>query len=182
MSDTQFATFAGGCFWCIESAFNQVHGVIKATSGYAGGDTPNPTYRQICTGTSGHAEVVQVEFAPDIVDFKTLLTMFFQLHDPTQLNRQGNDIGSQYRSAIFYHDQWQRSQALEAIQDLNLLAIWPQPIVTEVTQVSEFYPAEDYHQGYVEQNPEQAYCQFLILPKLAKFKQDFAAKLKANKA
>ena len=178
MADTEFATFAGGCFWCIESAFNQVNGVIQATSGYTGGDTLNPSYKEICTGDTGHAEVVHIEFSPSEVNYKTLLAMFFQLHDPTQVNRQGNDIGSQYRSAIFHHSALQKTQAIEVIQELNELAIWPQPIVTELNEASIFYPAEDYHQGYVEQNPEQAYCQFLILPKLQKFKQQFSTYLK----
>lgn len=178
MAHSEFATLAGGCFWCIESAFNQVNGVIRATSGYSGGNIDNPSYQQICTGNTGHAEVVQIEFNPNEVNFKTLLAMFFQLHDPTQLNRQGNDIGTQYRSAIFYHDTLQKTQALEVIQELNELAIWPQPIVTEITAVSTFYPAEDYHQGYVTANPQQPYCQFLILPKLQKFKQQFSNYLK----
>ncbi len=178
MANNEFATLAGGCFWCIESAFNQVNGVVKATSGYSGGAISSPTYKQICSGDTGHAEVVQIEFNPTEVNYKTLLAMFFQLHDPTQLNRQGNDIGTQYRSAIFFHSPQQQTQALEVIQELNELAIWPQAIVTEVTKVSEFYPAEDYHQGYVEANPEQAYCQFLILPKLQKFKQQFSNYLK----
>lgn len=178
MSNSEFATLAGGCFWCIESAFNQVNGVVKATSGYTGGEIEQPSYKQICTGTTGHAEVVQIEFNPNEINFKTLLAMFFQLHDPTQLNRQGNDIGTQYRSAIFYHSPQQKTQALEIIQELNELAIWPQAIVTEITETSTFYPAEDYHQGYVEANPEQAYCQFLILPKLQKFKQQFSNYLK----
>lgn len=178
MSDTEFATLGGGCFWCIESALNQVNGVIKATSGYSGGHIQQPTYQQICSGNTGHAEVVQIEFNASEVNYKTLLAMFFQLHDPTQLNKQGNDIGTQYRSAIFFHNAQQQTQALEVIQELNELAIWPQSIVTEVTQASEFYPAEAHHQGYVEANPEQAYCQFLILPKLQKFKLQFSNYLK----
>jgi len=178
MSNTEFATLAGGCFWCIESAYNQVSGVKQAISGYTGGEIQSPSYQQICTGETGHAEVVQVEFAPTEVNFKTLLAMFFQLHDPTQLNRQGNDIGTQYRSAIFYHSSQQQTQALEVIQELNELAIWSQAIVTEVTPATTFYPAEDYHQGYAEANPEQAYCQFLIQPKLQKFKQQFSNYLK----
>lgn len=178
MSDTEFATLGGGCFWCIESAFNQVTGVVKATSGYTGGHILQPSYQQICTGQTGHAEVVQIEYNSNEVNFKTLLAMFFQLHDPTQLNRQGNDIGTQYRSAIFYHNTQQQTQALEVIQELNELAIWPQPIVTEIAPATEFYPAEDYHQGYVEANPEQAYCQYLVIPKLQKFKQQFSNYLK----
>lgn len=178
MSDTEFATLGGGCFWCIESAFNQVNGVIKATSGYTGGHIHQPSYQQICSGTTGHAEAVQIEFNKNEVNFKTLLAMFFQLHDPTQLNRQGNDIGTQYRSAIFFHNTQQQTQALEVIQELNELAIWPQPIVTELTPATDFYPAEDYHQGYVEANPNQAYCQYLVIPKLQKFKQQFSNYLK----
>lgn len=178
MSDTEFATLGGGCFWCIESAFNQVNGVVKATSGYTGGHINQPSYQQICSGQTGHAEVVQVEYNANEVNYKTLLAMFFQLHDPTQLNRQGNDIGTQYRSAIFYHSPQQQTQALEVIQELNELAIWPQPIVTEIVPSAEFYPAEGYHQGYVEANPEQAYCQYLVIPKLQKFKQQFSNYLK----
>lgn len=177
MSQTEIATFGAGCFWCIESAFNQLHGVQKAVSGYMGGQTLNPDYRQVCTGTSGHAEVVQLEFDPAQVSFEQLLQVLWFLHDPTQLNRQGNDIGTQYRSAVFYHSELQRQQALASINAAQPL--FDLPIVTEVSPASTFYPAEAYHQGYYWQNTNQPYCQFLITPKLAKFRQTFVTLLKA---
>jgi peptide-methionine (S)-S-oxide reductase len=177
MSQTEIATFGAGCFWCIESALNQLQGVKKALSGYMGGQTLNPDYRQVCTGTSGHAEVVQVEFDPAQVSFEQLLQVLWFLHDPTQLNRQGNDIGTQYRSAVFYHSELQQQQALASIKAAG--SLFDAPIVTEVTPASTFYPAEDYHQGYYLQNTSQPYCQFLITPKLAKFRQTFVSLLKA---
>lgn len=177
MSQTEIATFGAGCFWCIESAFNQLIGVQKAVSGYMGGQTLNPDYRQVCTGTSGHAEVVQLEFDPTHVSFEQLLQVLWFLHDPTQLNRQGNDIGTQYRSAVFYHSELQRQQALASISAAQPL--FDLPIVTEVSPASTFYPAEAYHQGYYWQNTNQPYCQFLITPKLAKFRQTFVTLLKA---
>lgn len=177
MSQTEIATFGAGCFWCIESAFNQLQGVKKALSGYMGGQTLNPDYRQVCTGTSGHAEVVQLEFDPAQVSFEQLLQMLWFLHDPTQLNRQGNDIGSQYRSAVFYHSEQQKQQTVASIQAAQ--ALFDSPIVTEVSPASTFYPAEDYHQGYYMQNTSQPYCQYLITPKLAKFRQTFVNLLKA---
>lgn len=177
MNQTELATFGAGCFWCIESAFNQLKGVKQAVSGYMGGQTLNPDYRQVCTGTSGHAEVVQLEFDPALVSFEQLLHVLFFLHDPTQLNRQGNDIGTQYRSAVFYHSEQQRQQALASIKTAQPL--FDLPIVTEVTPADIFYPAEDYHQGYYLQNTSQPYCQYLIAPKLAKFRQTFVHLLKA---
>lgn len=176
MKQTEIATFAAGCFWCIESAFNQLKGVEKAVSGYMGGQTLNPDYRQICTGTTGHAEVVQLEFDPRLISFEQLLQVLWFLHDPTQLNRQGNDVGTQYRSAIFYHSDEQRQQALTSIQAAG--ALFDLPIVTEVRAAVTFYPAEEYHQGYYLQNTNQPYCQFLITPKLAKFRQTFVSLLK----
>lgn len=176
MSQIELATFGAGCFWCIESAFNQLRGVHQALSGYMGGQIQDPSYRQICTGTTGHAEVVQLQFDPEQVSFEQLLSIFWFLHDPTQLNRQGNDIGTQYRSAVFYHSERQQLQAqasLKAVQPL-----FDAPIVTEITAASRFYPAETYHQGYYLQNPGQPYCQYLITPKLAKFRQSFADLLK----
>lgn len=177
MAQTEIATFGAGCFWCIESALNQLRGVNTAISGYMGGQTHNPDYRQVCTGTTGHAEVVQVEFDPEQISFEQLLQIVFFLHDPTQLNRQGNDIGTQYRSAVFYHSEQQHQQAVALIKAAQPL--FDLPIVTEVTAASSFYPAEEYHQGYYLQNTNQPYCHFLITPKLAKFRQTFASLLKA---
>jgi len=172
--NTQVATFAGGCFWCIEAAFNQVQGVISATSGYMGGQTLNPTYRDICTGDTGHAEVVQVEFDPALISYRQLLEILFFLHDPTTLNRQGNDVGTQYRSAVFVHNQQQQAATEQLITELTQQQVYSSPIVTRIEPVATFYPAETYHQGYALQNPTQPYCQFLVLPKLAKFRQQFA--------
>jgi peptide-methionine (S)-S-oxide reductase len=177
MNQTELATFGAGCFWCIEAAFNQLQGVKSAISGYMGGQTLNPDYRQVCTGTSGHAEVVQLEFDPAQVSFEQLLQVLWFLHDPTQLNRQGNDRGTQYRSAVFYHSVEQQQQALASIKAVQPL--FDAPIVTEVTPASAFYPAEDYHQDYYLQNTNQPYCQFLITPKLAKFRQTFVSLLNA---
>jgi peptide-methionine (S)-S-oxide reductase len=177
MNQTELATFGAGCFWCIEAAFNQLQGVKTAISGYMGGQTLNPDYRQVCTGTSGHAEVVQLEFDPAQVSFEQLLQVLWFLHDPTQLNRQGNDRGTQYRSAVFYHSELQQQQTLASINAVQPL--FDAPIVTEVTPASTFYPAEEYHQGYYLQNTNQPYCQFLITPKLAKFRQTFVSLLKA---
>ena len=171
----QVATFAGGCFWCIEAAFNQVQGVLKATSGYMGGHTANPNYRDICTGTTGHAEVVQLDYDASVISYRQLLEILFFLHDPTTLNRQGNDVGTQYRSAVFIHDAQQQAELQQFIADLTQQQVFPAPIVTSIEAVSTFYPAEDYHQGYYLQNTNQPYCQFLVLPKLAKFRQQFAA-------
>ena len=178
MAKAEFATLGGGCFWCIEAAFNKLKGVVSATSGYSGGEIDNPTYQQICSGSTGHAEVVQIEFDPDVISFQQLLTMFFQLHDPTQLNRQGNDIGTQYRSVIFYHNEEQKHQAEVLLCLLEQQNVWPEPIVTEIKPEHTFYPAEHYHQGYAESNPNQPYCQFLVLPKLEKFKEMFNDYLK----
>jgi len=178
MANIKLATLGGGCFWCIEAALNSVEGVLKAISGYSGGTIENPTYQQICQGDSGHAEVIQVEFDQDIISFEQLLMFFFQLHDPTQLNRQGNDIGNLYRSVIYYHDNEQRLEAMKQISELNNLKIWPSPIVTEISPVSTFYPAEDYHQNYANENTEQPYCTFIVTPKLEKFKYKFKSYLK----
>lgn len=172
------ATFAGGCFWCIEAAFNTLQGVIKATSGYTGGETEDPNYDSICTGQTGHAEAVQVTFYPTIISYQELLTIFFTLHDATQLNRQGNDIGTQYRSAIFYHDQSQQQLAQHYIDALTTDAVFDAPIVTTINAIETFYPAEDYHQGYYQQNTEQGYCAMVISPKFNKFKAKFKNKLK----
>jgi peptide-methionine (S)-S-oxide reductase len=172
------ATLAGGCFWCIETVFNQLRGVESAVSGYMGGHTANPTYKDICNGDTGHAEVVQVTFDPHVISYRELLDVFFTLHDPTQLNRQGNDVGTQYRSAIFWHTPEQRSEAEAAIAELSASGRCGAPIVTEVTEAATFYPAEDYHQRYFEQNPYQPYCQFVVAPKVAKARAKYSARLK----
>lgn len=172
------ATLAGGCFWCLEAVFKDLRGVERVVSGYAGGNLPNPTYRQVCTGTTGHAEVVQVTFDPQAVTYRELLEVFFTIHDPTTLNRQGADIGTQYRSAIFYHSPEQKATAEQVVSELSEEAIWERPIVTGVVPLKEFYPAEDYHQDYFEKNPEQPYCRAVVAPKVAKFRQKFLSKLK----
>ncbi|MCP5277891.1 MAG: peptide-methionine (S)-S-oxide reductase MsrA [Thiobacillus sp.] len=175
---TETATLAGGCFWCLESAFNRLRGVESAVSGYMGGRVEQPTYKQICGGDTGHAEVVQVRFDPDVIGYDDLLQVFFALHDPTTLNRQGNDVGTQYRSAIFFHDPAQEAKARAMIAQLTAEQVFPNPIVTEVTPAPTFWPAEEYHQGYADQNPAQPYCMFVVAPKLAKFRARFAARLK----
>jgi peptide-methionine (S)-S-oxide reductase len=178
-SRTEVATLGGGCFWCLEAVFEELRGVEKVESGYSGGPVPNPTYRQVCTGTTGHAEVVQVTFDPEVVSFKEILEVFFTIHDPTTLNRQGADVGPQYRSAIIYHDEEQRRIAEEVISELEAEGIWSDPIVTEVTPFEAFYVAEDYHQGYYRDNEYQPYCQVVIAPKVAKFRKQYLEKLKA---
>jgi peptide-methionine (S)-S-oxide reductase len=174
----ELATLAGGCFWCLEAVFNKMKGVETALSGYMGGQTLNPSYREVCSGTTGHAEVVQVAFDPAIVSFREILDVFFTIHDPTTLNRQGNDAGTQYRSAIFYHSPEQKQTAESFIAELTAAKAWPAPIVTEVTPAVTFYPAEDYHQEYFEHNPDQPYCNFIVAPKVAKFHEKFAGKVK----
>jgi peptide-methionine (S)-S-oxide reductase len=175
----ELATLGGGCFWCLEAALEQVRGVSKIESGYAGGTLPDPTYRQVCDGTTGHAEVIQVTFDPQVLSFRELLELFFAIHDPTTFNRQGADVGTQYRSAIFYHSAEQKQTAEALIAELNAAHIWSWPIVTEVVPFQVFYRAEDYHQEYFRRNPEQPYCQMVVAPKVAKLRQKFAAKLKA---
>lgn len=172
------ATFAGGCFWCIEAAFSSVQGVQKATSGYCGGRREDANYDAICSGNTGHAEVVQVSYDATQVSYQTLLNIFFSLHDATQLNRQGNDIGTQYRSAIFYHDAQQQQLAADYINALTEQGVFNDPIVTLLEPISEFYSAEQYHQGYFKQNPEQGYCAMVISPKFNKFKAKFKDNLK----
>lgn len=174
----EIATLAGGCFWCIETVFNRLRGVKSAVSGYMGGHTLNPTYRDICNGDTGHAEVVQATFEPDTISFRELLDVFFTLHDPTQLNRQGNDVGTQYRSAIFWHTPEQKAGAEAVIAELNASKQFGATIVTEVAEATTFYPAEDYHQRYFEQNPHQPYCQFVVAPKVAKAQEKYAERLK----
>jgi len=172
------ATLAGGCFWCLETVFNRLRGVESAVSGYMGGHTANPSYEAVCNGDTGHAEVVQVAFDPDLISYRDLLDVFFTLHDPTQLNRQGNDVGTQYRSAIFWHSPEQKAEAEAAIAELSASKQFAAPIVTEVSEATTFYPAEDYHQRYYEQNPHQPYCQFVVAPKVAKAQAKFADRLK----
>ena len=175
----EVATLGGGCFWCLEAVFENLRGVEKVESGYAGGAVPSPSYPLVCTGTTGHAEVVQVTFDPSVVSFRDILDVFFATHDPTTPNRQGPDVGTQYRSAVFYHSPEQKRAALERIAELNATGIWGRPIVTEVVPLEAFYPAEDYHQGYFRANPAQPYCQAVVSPKVAKFRKQFASKLKA---
>jgi peptide-methionine (S)-S-oxide reductase len=172
------ATLAGGCFWCLETVFNRLRGVESVISGYMGGRTASPTYEAVCDGDTGHAEVVQVTFDPDVISYRDLLDVFFTLHDPTQLNRQGNDVGTQYRSAIFWHTPEQKAEAQAVIAELAASEQLGAPIVTEVTEATTFYPAEDYHQRYYEQNPQQPYCQFVVAPKVAKALAKFADRLK----
>lgn len=172
------ATLGGGCYWCLEACFEQVRGVEKVESGFAGGAVVDPSYRQVCHGDTGHAEVVHVTFDPAEVSYRDLLGMFFALHDPTTLNRQGADVGTQYRSAIFYHSPEQKRTAEQLIAELTAEKVWPNPIVTEVVPFDKFYKAEDYHQGYYRANPTQPYCQAVVAPKVAKLRKAFAAKLK----
>jgi peptide-methionine (S)-S-oxide reductase len=172
------ATLAGGCFWCLEAAFERLRGVVTVTPGYTGGQALDPSYRDVCTGTTGHAEAVQVTFDPDAISFRDLLEVFFTTHDPTTLNYQDADYGTQYRSAIFYHTSEQKLEAERMIGELTASGVWARPIVTEVKPLTEFYPAEEYHHHYFRRNPEQGYCQVVIAPKLDKFRQKFAAKLK----
>jgi peptide-methionine (S)-S-oxide reductase len=174
----ELATLAGGCFWCLEAVFERLRGVERVVSGYAGGEPANPSYQQVCTGTTGHAEVVQLTFDPAVVSFREVLEVFFGIHDPTTLNRQGADAGTQYRSAIFYHSPEQRRIAEATIAELNAAGICDRPIVTQIVPLECFYPAEDYHQGYFRANPGQGYCQAVVAPKVAKFRKQFAAKLK----
>jgi peptide-methionine (S)-S-oxide reductase len=171
-------TLGGGCFWCLEAAFEQLRGIESVASGYAGGATPNPSYELVCTGTSGHAEVVQLKFDPDVISFGEILQVFFTIHDPTTLNRQGNDIGTQYRSVIFYHSQDQKRISQETIEALQRDGIWNDPIVTEITPFEQFYTAEEYHQEYFRKNPQQPYCAAIVAPKVAKVRGQFMQQLK----
>jgi peptide-methionine (S)-S-oxide reductase len=177
MSEQQ-ATLGGGCFWCLEAVYDKLKGVQKVVSGYTGGHVENPTYRQVCNKTTGHAEVVQITYDDEVVSFEELLDVFFTIHNPTTLNRQGNDVGPQYRSAIFYHDDEQKRIAEAKIDEFNQKDMWDDPIVTEVTELETFYAAEDYHQDYYENNPNQGYCRIVIQPKVAKFRKKFMDKLK----
>ena len=171
-------TFGAGCFWCVEAIFSDLNGVDKVISGYAGGTVKNPSYKEVCTGSTGHAEVCQVIYNPEIITYKELLEVFWQVHDPTTLNRQGGDVGTQYRSAIFYHTNEQKQIAEEYKKVLNNEKVFPNPIVTEITAFTNFFPAEDYHQDYFELNGENPYCQAVVRPKLEKFRKVFKDKLK----
>jgi len=174
---TEVATFAGGCFWCMEAVFVPLKGVEKVVSGYTGGTVAHPSYRDVCAGTTGHAEAIQITFDPKTISYEELLEIFFSLHDPTTKNRQGADVGTQYRSAIFHHSAEQKTKAEATIERLNSERIFPAPIVTEVVPAGTFYPAEDYHQRYFENNPNQPYCQAVISPKVAKLRKKYAEKL-----
>ncbi len=176
----EIATLAGGCFWCLEAVYDDLKGVEDVVSGYAGGHVPNPSYEQVCTGETGHAEVVQITFDPQVISFAEILKVFFTIHDPTTLNRQGADIGTQYRSAIFYHSPEQKTVAEQTIAEISAAKIWDNPIVTVITPLTEFYAAENYHQEYFKRNPYQGYCQMVVAPKVAKFRQKFANKLKKS--
>ena len=173
MSRKDSTTLGGGCFWCLEAVFEMVSGVSRVKSGYTGGHVADPSYRQVCGGSTGHAEVVQIAFNADIITFRELLEIFFVVHDPTTLNRQGNDVGTQYRSVIFHHTDGQRETALDLIRGLDRDGPWVDPIVTELAPLEAFYPAEEYHDRYFERNGEQPYCQVVIAPKIAKFREHF---------
>jgi methionine-S-sulfoxide reductase len=174
----QRATFGSGCFWCTEAVFQQLKGVQSVASGYSGGQVANPTYQAVCSGSTGHAEVIHITFDPQVISYPELLEAFFQSHDPTTLNRQGNDVGTQYRSAIFYHSEEQRQQADAYKKQLDASGVFRSPIVTEITPFEVFYPAEDYHQNYFAENGRQPYCAFIIRPKVEKFRKEFADKLR----
>lgn len=175
----EVATLGGGCFWCTEAVFDDLKGVVDVVSGYAGGSVANPSYEAVCTGRTGHAEVVQVTFDPSVVTFEEILNVFFNVHDPTTLNRQGADVGTQYRSVIFYHTPEQQQVAQAKIAELDASGVWGAPIVTEVSPAGTFYAAEDYHQEYFKRNPYQGYCQVVIRPKVSKFRTKYAEQLKA---
>ena len=175
-------TLAGGCFWCLEAVFEQLQGVQQVVSGYSGGHVPNPSYEQVCGEGTGHAEVVQLHFNPEVISFQELLGVFLSIHDPTTLNRQGPDVGSRYRSEIFYHSPEQKAIAEQVIGELGRSGTWTQPIVTEITPFESFYPAEEYHREYYRRNPDQGYCQFIIEPKVAKFRKQYLARLRTEPA
>lgn len=178
MADLQTATFGGGCFWCTEAVFLELRGVQHVESGYAGGHVANPTYEQVCTKKTGHAEVIQISYDPDVISYEDLLEIFFQTHDPTTKDRQGNDVGPQYRSAIFYHNDQQKNAAESFMARLNESGAFPAPIVTELTEINNYYPAENYHQDYLANNPSNPYCAMVVRPKVDKFRKQFASKLR----
>lgn len=176
----EIASLAGGCFWCLEAPFRELVGVHDVISGYMGGHVQNPDYKQVCTGTTGHAEVIRIHFDPAQIDYRDLLEVFFALHDPTTPNRQGNDIGTQYRSAVFYHSDEQRDIARAVIAELSAEGVWDEPVTTQVVPATTFYPAENYHQHYFERNPFQPYCMAIVAPKVAKLRAKFASRLKRS--
>ncbi len=178
MDNLQKATFGSGCFWCTEAIFERLNGVVDVESGYSGGKVDNPTYEEVCSGTTGHAEVTQLTFDPSIISFDELLEVFWKTHDPTTLNRQGNDVGTQYRSVIFYHNEEQKNLSEKYKEELNKSGAWEKPIVTEISAYTNFYSAENYHQDYYENNPNQGYCTFVIAPKVEKFEKVFKDKVK----
>jgi peptide-methionine (S)-S-oxide reductase len=179
MTDNRIATLGGGCFWCLDAVFRELEGVHDVISGYAGGRVPNPTYREVCSGRTGHAEVVQVVFDPAVLSYRDVLRLFFTFHDPTTLNRQGADVGTQYRSVIFYHDEEQRADAEEVMREFTESNVWRAPLVTELAPLTTFYPAEDYHQDYFRNNPDQPYCQAVVAPKVGKLRKHFYERLRA---
>jgi len=181
-SKPELATLAGGCFWCLEAVFEQIDGVLGVESGYAGGTTANPTYKQVCAGTTGHAEVAQIAFDPGKLSYHEVLEIFFAFHDPTTMNRQGGDVGTQYRSAIFFHDARQKAEAEAVVRELTDAGVFGAPIVTEIAPLGTFYRAEQYHQGYYRQNPDQPYCRAVIAPKVAKLRSKYASRLKGAAA
>jgi len=176
--DFEVATIGGGCFWCLEAVFEQLNGVTRVISGYSGGSVSNPTYEQVCSGRTGHAEVVQITFDPRLLSYKELLQVFFSIHDPTTLNRQGHDVGSQYRSVIYFQNDDQKIQAENIMKEIEIEQVWNDPIVTEVAPLEAFYPAEEYHQEYFRNHPDQTYCQVVISPKVVKFRKQFLDRLK----
>jgi peptide-methionine (S)-S-oxide reductase len=178
MQTLEVATLGGGCFWCLEAVFDELKGVVDVVSGYSGGHVPNPTYEQVCSKQTGHAEVVQITFDPSVISYREVLEVFFTIHDPTTPNRQGNDVGPQYRSVIFYHSPEQQAVAQEVIQALTQARVWDNPIVTELVPFERFYPAEDYHQEYFKRNPYQPYCALVVGPKVAKFRKQYFDRLK----
>ena len=180
MAQSEIATLAGGCFWCLEAVYQEMAGVRSVESGYTGGPVANPSYEAVCGGATGHAEAVQVTFDPETTSYRDILEVFFAIHDPTTRNRQGNDVGTQYRSAIFYHDERQRSIAEEVIRELDAEHIWRDPIVTEVKPAATFYKAENYHQEYFRNNPRQPYCAYVVAPKVQKFREKFAGKRRVS--
>lgn len=179
MSDKlEKATLGGGCFWCVEAIYQDVKGITNVASGYAGGHVPNPTYRAVCDGTTGHAEVIQLTFDPDVISYEDILYIFWRTHDPTTMNRQGADVGTQYRSIVLYHDEEQKATAVRSKAETDTSGLYPTPIVTEIAPLEEFYEAEDYHQDYYKSNPNQPYCMAVIDPKVRKFRKSFQDKLK----
>ena len=178
MQQVETATLGAGCFWCVEAVYQRLQGVESVVSGYMGGTVPNPTYEQVCSGRTGHAEVAQLKFDPSIISFREIIEVFFSIHDPTTLNRQGEDFGTQYRSVIFWHEDAQRETAEVIVRELTREGAYKNPIVTQIVPASDFWPAEDYHQNYLNAHPSQPYCAFVVAPKVAKFRKQFAARLK----